>query len=98
MAETITAAVGTAPDPIRGRAPWQMVPLCGSKLVRVLNGNAVRRVTLNDPSVARALFLGGAVQIFGLQRGTTLLKLRDAGGRVLARLDVSVKRKRTVRT
>lgn len=85
-------------DPIRGRAPWQMVPLGGAKLVRVLNGNDVRRVTLNNPTIARTLFLGGAVQIFGLVRGTTLLKLRDASGRVLARLDVSVKRKRIVRT
>jgi hypothetical protein len=85
-------------DPVRGRAPWQMVPLGGSKLVRVLNASDVRRVTLNNPTVARALFLGSAVQIFGLARGTTLLKLRDAAGRVLARLDVSVKRKRTVRT
>jgi len=81
-----------------GKAPWLLVPLAGSNFVNVLNGGAVRSVTLNDPSVARAVFLNPGLQVFGLRHGTTLLKLRDAAGRVLARLDVSVKRKRTVRT
>src|SRR5262249_112964 len=44
------------------------------------------------------LLLGNVVQVFGLVHGNTILKLRDANGRVLARLDVSVKRKRFLRT
>src|SRR6266545_182883 len=86
------------PNPVRGSAPWQMVPLGGSKIVLVVGGGGVRQVTSNNLGIARPLFLGGAVQIFGVARGTAIIKLRDANGRVLARLDVSVKRKRTMRT
>jgi peptidoglycan hydrolase-like protein with peptidoglycan-binding domain len=85
-------------NPLRKAAPWQMVPLGGSKIVRVLNAGPVTSVTSNNTNIARVLFLGSAVQIFGIAHGTTLIKLRDASGRVLARLDVSVKRKKTVRT
>jgi hypothetical protein len=85
-------------DPVRNTPPWQMVPLGGSKLVRILNANQVRKVTSNNPAIARAVFLGGVIQVFGVNRGSTIIKIRDAAGRVLARLDVTVKRKRVVRT
>lgn len=81
-----------------GTAAWQMVPLQGSKLVRVVGGGGVSSVTSNNPGIARPLFLGAAVQIFGVAAGSTVIKLRGAGGRVLARLDVTVKRKRTMKT
>lgn len=86
-------------DPFRNSPPWQMVPLGGSKIVRIQNGQDIRSVTCNNTGIARALLLGpNAVQIFGVSHGTTLLKVRNASGRVLARLDVSVKRRKTVRT
>ena len=85
-------------DPLRNVPPWQMVPIGGSKIVSVVNANQVASVTSRNVNVARVLFLGTAVQIFGVSHGTTLIKLRDANGRVLARLDVSVKRKKIVRT
>lgn len=87
------------PDPVRKAAAWQMVPLGGSKVVRIQGGGAARSVSVNNPSIARAVLLGdNAVQIFGQAHGTSMLKLRDGTGRVLARLDLSVKRKRTVKT
>jgi hypothetical protein len=75
-----------------------MVPLGGSRFVQLLNGRSVRQVTSNKPNIARAVNLGVAVQVFGVAHGTTIIKARDASGRVVARLDVSVKRKKTVRT
>ncbi len=87
-----------AADPLRRAPPWQMVPIGGSKIVSVINASQVASVTSRNVNVARVLFLGTAVQIFGISHGTTLIKLRDANGRVLARLDVSVKRRKTVRT
>lgn len=87
-----------ASDPLKNSPPWQMVPLNGSKLVKVVNAGATASVTSMNPKIARPLFLGTAVQIFGVSPGTTLIKLRDATGRVMARLDVTVKRKRIVRT
>jgi hypothetical protein len=75
-----------------------MVPLGGSKFVQLTNSGLVRQVTSNNPTVATALNLGIAVQVFGHAHGTTILKARDAFGRVLARMDVSVKRRKIVRT
>lgn len=85
-------------DPIRGKAPWMMVPLGGSKFVQLTNSGAVRQITSSNTSVASALNLGIAVQVFGHTHGTAILKARDEFGRVLARMDVSVKRRKIVRT
>lgn len=84
--------------PGTGVAPWIMVPRGGSRFVRLLNGNDVRQVTSDNPNIATALNLGVAVQVFGISHGKTTLKARDSHGRFVARLDVSVKRRRTVRT
>jgi hypothetical protein len=75
-----------------------MVPLGGTKIVLVSNAGAVSSVTANNPNIVRPVLRGGGVALTGIARGTTLVKVRDVSGRVLARLDVTVKRKKTVRT
>ncbi len=85
-------------DSVKGKAPWLMVPLGGHKFVQFTNNSDVRQITSSNEKVVRALSLGIAVQVFGLAPGVAVLKARNASGRVLARLEVSVKRRKTVRT
>lgn len=90
-------------DGFDGRAtpPWQMVPLNGTKTVKLMDGGGLT-VTSSNPPIASIeevpmCFIDGhrEFRIRGRRVGTTSI-LAKQGATLRARLDISVKRKKTV--
>lgn len=95
-----TALDGFDPLPV---PPWQMVPVGGSKRIRLTGGNGL---TVDSTATAKATvteFAGPFVtggrefEITGVAKGTAFIEAKDAAGTVRARLEIAVKAKKSVK-
>ena len=90
--------LGFDPDAV---PQWQMVPAGGTRIIRVTDVGA-HTLSSSNPGILRVNELVRAagtslVSLHGLRDGTAQLHVKN-GAAIAARLDVDVKRKRTVRT
>lgn len=82
---------------------WQMVPVGDLKVVRLIGGAGLT-VTSSVPGTATVAEAYGTTprpmrlfHVTGVAAGTTFLEAKDAGGVTRARLEIGVKRKKTVK-
>lgn len=84
-----------------GRAtptPFQMIPYQGSRTVLFVPGQQVERLSWGDSNIAHSKELSANTRIlFGKKPGTTFVTAFDKKGKELGKLEVCVKKKRSVK-